>query len=141
MLKSLLVPCLIGALLGAGLTARVAAGVQESGGSQPATAVVHIEGCVFPESALTATAPVVSVATAQAFVLTDIKVIAGDIDDEDAAGIIYTVKTTDPAPLRSLNQKRAGVTGRVTAGTPRPSFDIVSIREISGSCPPVPRVP
>lgn len=103
--------------------------------------VVHFEGCLFTEPALTAMTPlVVPVGVPQPWVLTNVKVIAGDIPDEEAARTIYTLKKAKDDQVRGFYSKRVGVTGRVTPATPRPTLDVVDIREISGACPVLPRL-
>lgn len=106
--------------------------------TQPST-MVHVEGCVFTESALTATMPVVvAMGSEQTWVLTHVKPISGDLKDDEASKTIYGVAQAEQEQLRLLNGKRVGVTGRITSGTARPMLNVVSIREISGGCPVLP---
>ena len=107
---------------------------------QPAQAtMVHFEGCLFTEPALTATVPIVVPAgVPQKWVLTNVKVVAGDVKDEEAGRTTYGLATVKDDQARSFYSKRVGVTGRVAAGTPRPTLSVVDLREISGGCPTLP---
>lgn len=104
-----------------------------------AAAVVHFEGCLFTEPALTAKTPIVVPAgVPQKWVLTSVKVIAGDIKDEEATQTTYALTKVNDERARPFYGKRVGVTGRVSAGSPRPNLDVVDLREISGGCPVLP---
>lgn len=106
--------------------------------TQPATKV-HVEGCVFTESALTATKPVVvTMGSQHAWVLTQVKPIAGDLKEDVASKTTYGVTLADQDQLLLLNGKRVGVVGHITSGAVRPMLNVISIREISGGCPVLP---
>lgn len=109
--------------------------------AQPATqpTMVHFEGCLFTESSLTATMPIVVPAgTTQKWVLTHVKVISGAIGDDEASRTTYALNKMEPELGRSFYGKRVGVTGRVSPATPRPTLEVVDLREISGGCPVLP---
>ncbi len=144
MLKRSFVPYAVALACGLGLTMGVQATSQESGRpdgeAQPAGTMVHVEGCVYPEAALSSSMPVVvPPGSAQPFFLMDVKVISGDITAEKAAKTTYTLKA-DTEELRRLYGKRAGVTGRVdlASSAAKPELSVVNLREISGGCPTLP---
>ena len=112
---------------------------QASGQAATQPTMVHFEGCLFTEPALTATTPIVVPAgTTQKWVLTNVKVIAGAINDDEAAKTTYGLNKVDGEQARSFYGKRVGVTGRVSPATPRPTLEVVDLREISGGCPMLP---
>jgi hypothetical protein len=131
-------------LLGASPWVQARASVQEpnAAASAQANTMIHLEGCVFTETALTATTPVVIPAgTTQAYVLTHTKKISGSQPDDEVAKTIYALDKIDQDQLRALYGKRVGVTGRVKTAPKRPQIEVVSIREISGGCPVLPSLP
>ena len=130
------------ALYGAVLAGQVRVAAQEPAAkSQSSNTSVHVEGCVFTQEELTAKMPaVVPVGSTQTYILTDLTVIAGALSADDAAKTIYTLTKGDQEELRSFHGKRVGVVGRTGPGTPRPTLEVVSIRDISGGCPTLPRV-
>lgn len=145
MSKQLFITCAVALVLGAGVTIGIEARGQESDRSrrdaEPAGTKVHFEGCVFPDAALHSPKPVIIVpATTQPFYLMNVKVIAGEIPDDQASKITYTPTHADADALRALYGKRVGVTGRVDAAAhaTRPNLAVVDIREISGGCPTLP---
>lgn len=110
--------------------------------AQSTTTMVHFEGCVFPEAALTSATPVVVPSgSTQPYLLTNVKVVSGSVTDEQASKTIYTLVKADREELRVLYGKRVGVTGRLEGGGARPNLEVVGIREISGGCPTLPTVP
>jgi hypothetical protein len=122
------------------MLARVAG--QQPTAAQPSSGnMVHFEGCVFTETALTSTTPVVVPAgNTQSYVLTNIKVIAGSVSADEGAKNTYAMTKADQDQLRSLYGKRVGVVGKVSPSPKRPNLEVVSIREISGGCPTLPSV-
>jgi hypothetical protein len=138
-LKRSVTPFALAALLGAVLAGSAPLIAQQPGAAkseQSGSTMVHVEGCLFTESAINAPAPVVvSAGSTQTWILTDVRVISGSISQDEAAKTIYTLTKGDPDLLRSWNGKRVGVTGRVGSGSPRPNLEVVSIRDISGGCP------
>jgi hypothetical protein len=121
--------------------ASASSAAQRSGQSSPSP-MVHFEGCLFTESALTAKMPiVVPVGTTEGWVLTHVKALAGEIKDDEASRTTYTLGKMPPELGRQFYGKRVGVTGRVSGGTPRPTLNIVDVREISGGCPVLPNLP
>ena len=130
------------ALCGAVLAAQVRLAAQEPAAtSQSSNTSVHVEGCVFTQQELTATSPaVIPVGSTQTYILTDLRVIAGALSADDAAKTNYTLTKGDQEQLRSFHGKRVGVVGRTGPGTPRPTLEVVSIRDISGGCPALPKV-
>ncbi|MFN7917896.1 MAG: hypothetical protein U0Q55_21290 [Vicinamibacterales bacterium] len=108
--------------------------------TQPST-MVHFEGCLFTETALTSPTPVVvPMGSAQTWVLTHVKPISGDVKEDDASKTTYGVAQAEQEQLRLLNGKRVGVTGRITQGDARPMLNVVSLREITGGCPVLPHL-
>lgn len=141
MLKRFVLSCLTVPLLMAGIAAQAPTTPPPTTPSATDRPSVHVEGCLFTEQELTAPAPlVVTSETAYAWILTNVKPIAGPLTEDDAAKTIYAIGKLDQAQLRSFHSKRVGVVGRVGPGSPRPTLDVVSIREISGGCPTLPRV-
>lgn len=140
MLKRSLVTGTVVALFGAAIAGQAHTRASQGGHSAASSnAMVHVEGCVFPEAALTATKPVIVPAgTTQTYVLTNVKLIAGSIKEDEATKTTYTLAKGDQDQLRSLNGKRVGVVGHVAQAANRPGLSIVSIREISGGCPTLP---
>ena len=112
-------------------------------GQQPAPGtMVHFEGCLFTESALMASTPIlVAPAGTQTYVLTDAKHLAGKVSEEEVAKTIYTLDKVDQAEMRANYGKRVGVVGNLAGGAPRPKLEVASIREISGGCPAIPTKP
>ncbi len=144
MLKRSLVSYAGVVVLAAGFGVQLRAFGQQPASSAPPTsgAMVHFEGCVFTESALTASPPVLMAPSGtQTYVLTDAKHIAGKVSEEEVAKTIYTLDKVDQAEMRSNYGKRVGVVGNVASGSPRPKLEVASIREISGGCPAVPAKP
>ena len=138
MLNRSLTPLAIVILLGTGPWPPARAFNQESASpaSQPN---VHLEGCLFTEAGLTATAPVIIPAgSTQTYILTNAKVIAGSVSEDEVAKTTYALSYADQEELRSFHGKRVGVVGRAAASPERPKLDVVSIREISGGCPTLP---
>jgi hypothetical protein len=133
MLKQWLITCAVAAGVAIGLPA---AGQESQTQSQQAT-MVHVEGCVFPQRALTASKAVLMPAgSTDAYFLTNINVIAapGDgIDDKS----VFKLDRVAQERLRALIGKRVGVTGRIERSAD-PLFRVTSIREIVGICPVTP---
>ncbi|MFN7982538.1 MAG: hypothetical protein U0Q11_11825 [Vicinamibacterales bacterium] len=126
------------------LSSRVAA--QAAKPAAPATAStstsVHFEGCLFTEPALTATMPlVVPAGVPQTWVLTSVKVIAGQLKDADVAKQVYLLNKVDQTQAQAFYGKRVGVVGHVGAGATHPTLEVISMREISGGCPVLPNLP
>jgi hypothetical protein len=140
-LKKSLAPFAVVVLLGTGSWVQARAFNQESSAStaQSSTANIHVEGCLFTEAGLASGTPVIIPAgSTQSYVLTNTKLIAGSISEEEAAKTIYVLSQGNQDELRSFHTKRVGVVGRAGSGSDRPRLDIVSIREISGGCPTLP---
>jgi hypothetical protein len=140
-LKRSVIPCAVAALLVSAPWLQAQATGQQSGtsASQPASNMVHFEGCVFTEAALTSTTPIViPVGSTQSYVLTNIKSIAGSVPADEAAKNTYALTKIDQEEGRSLYGKRVGVVGKVSPAAKRPNLEVVSIREISGGCPTMP---
>jgi hypothetical protein len=142
MLKKFIILSAVAVLLAAAPGLHAGAASQQPGAaSQPSSNMVHFEGCVFTEAALTSTTPIViPVGTTQSYVLTNIKAIAGSVSADEAAKNTYALTKADQEQMRSLYGKRVGVVGKVTPAPKRPNLEIVSIREISGGCPTMPSV-
>lgn len=139
MLKRSLIPCAVVALLTAVPWLQASSFAQQPKAMADTAPKVHFEGCVFTEAALTATKPIVVTAgTHQAFVLTNVKVIAGSVPDAEASRHVYALDGTEQEALLRMNGKRVGVVGRVVNATPRPKLEIISVRDISGGCPTLP---
>ena len=141
MLMRSLAPIAVAVLLGGAPWLQAQAPAQESSSSSAATpnTSVHLEGCLFTEAGLSATAPVIIPAgSTQTYILTNGKVIAGSVSDDEVAETNYHLSSANQEELRSFHGRRVGVVGRV-AGTPKgKSLEVVSIREISGGCPAMP---
>jgi hypothetical protein len=140
-LKRSLVPLSVAVLLGAAPWFQARAFLQEAKAQPPAqdNSMIHLEGCVFTETALTATMPIVIPANgSQSYILTHTKLIAGSMSAEEVAKTTYALDKVDQEQLRSVYGKRVGVTGRVRTAPTRPKIEIVSVREISGGCPVLP---
>jgi len=101
---------------------------------QNAPAIVHFEGCVFPGRALTASGPVVAATSGETYVLTHTKIVAGTAESQEEEAPL-TLREVAEERLRALNGKRVGVTGRIDASAKPRAFQVVSIREIAGTCP------
>ncbi len=124
------------------VSSRLAAQATKPAASATASASVHFEGCLFTEPALTATMPVmVPAGVPQTWVLTGVKVIAGQLKDADVAKQVYVLNKVDQTQAQAFNGKRVGVVGRVGAGATHPTLEVISIREISGGCPVLPNLP
>ena len=141
MLKRSVITCAVALSLGIGLRA----GAQQNPTQDPqATAkpssttgtMVHFEGCVFPERALSSDKPVVVPSgSVEDYILTHTKIIAGSNPKTDG---IFTLDHVEQDRLRDLIGKRVGVTGRIDEESERPEFRVTSIREIVGTCPRTP---
>ena len=144
MLEKSVIPFTVAAFLTLGVVAlaQQVSTSQESNSptAHPAnTTVVHFEGCVFPKRALTADTPVLVPSTGvEDYLLTNIKVISGSVDAEEVAKATYKLEQVTQDRLRELNSKRVGVTGRIGLVSVQPELQVVSIREISGTCPRLP---
>jgi hypothetical protein len=98
---------------------------------------LHLEGCVFPERALTSATPVpVPAGSVDRYVLTNTKIIAGSDATE---GSMFKLDEVAQDRLRDLSGKRVGVTGRSEGASDGAALRVTSIREIVGTCPPTPR--
>jgi hypothetical protein len=137
-----LAPIAVAVLLGGAPWLQAQAPAQElsSASGSPSNTSVHLEGCLFTEAGLSATTPIIIPAgSTQTYILTNGKVIAGSVSDEEAATTHYQLSYGNQAELRSFHGRRVGVVGRVAATPKGKSLEVVSIREISGGCPAMPR--
>lgn len=135
-----LVASAVAVVLGSGLAVQARASAQQPAPSTPpAGTMVHFEGCLFTETALTANPPILTAPIGnQTYVLTAAKLIAGAIPEDEVAKTVYALDKVEQGDLRALYGKRVGVTGRVTQTPTRPRIDVVDLREISGGCPAIP---
>jgi hypothetical protein len=142
-LKRSLIPWIVAVLIAAAPAFQTRASLQEpSAASAQRNTMLHLEGCLFTETALTSTTPIVVPAgSTQSYVLTQTKKISGAVSDEEVAKTTYGLDKADQEQLRLLYGKRVGVTGHVRPDPKRPKIDVVSIREISGGCPVLPNLP
>lgn len=142
MLKRLLVTTAVAVFLGFGLAAEAQqSAIPESQATEPrettAGSKIHLEGCLYPERALSAAKPVIVPAgSVEPYVLTDTKHISGEPRSDEAR--VFALHEVAPDRLRALNGKRVGVTGRVAEQTGMPALHVISLREIVGACPAVP---
>lgn len=142
MLKRLLVTTAVAVFLGFGLAAEAQqSAIPESqateSGDSTAGSKIHLEGCLFPERALSAAKPVIVPAgSVEQYVLTDTEHISGEAPSGEAT--VYELHEVAQDRLRALNGKRVGVTGRVEDQTGMPALRVISLREIVGACPAVP---
>jgi hypothetical protein len=134
----------ISGAVAAALAVGLLADARQSSTQEPQTAAeaqlstagpsLHLEGCVFPERALSATGSIVVPAgRAEDYVLTETKVLAGS--DGATEGGIFRLEQVPQDRLRALIGKRVGVTGRIEDESTPPVFRVTSIREIVGTCP------
>ena len=77
----------------------------------------------------------------QTWVLTSVKVIAGQLKDTDVAKQVYLLNKVDQTQAQAFYGKRVGVVGHVGAGATHPTLEVISMREISGGCPVLPNLP
>lgn len=149
MLKRSFIPYAVVAMLGAGAWLPAGLSGQESGAPRQSQAtapvssnpMVHLEGCVFVPEALDSPTPV-SIVTGRSYtyLLTHGKVISGPLTDEVVGRTTYLLDKVAQDELRGYYGKRVGVTGRVGSEPVRPKLEVVSIREVSGGCPVLPRL-
>ena len=141
MLMRSLAPIAVAVLLGGAPWLQAQAPAQESSSASgsPSNTSVHLEGCLFTEAGLSATAPIIIPAgSTQTYILTNGKVIAGSVSDEEAAKTNYQLSYGNQEEMRSFHGRRVGVVGRVAETPKGKSLEVVSIREISGGCPATP---
>ena len=140
------ISCAAAVLLSVGLGAKA----QQNPAEEPqkttqvstAGTIVHLEGCVFPKRAMSTMKPVIAPVGSEDYVLTHTKVVAGTGGAAtESDGSAFKLEQVSQERLRALIGKRVGVTGRIGDEPELPEFQVISIREISGSCPstPVPR--
>lgn len=141
MLMRSLAPIAVAVLLGGAPWLQAQAPAQESSSSSgtPSNTTVHLEGCLFTEAGLSAAAPVIIPAgSTQTYILTNGKVIAGSVSEDEVARTTYQLSYGNQAELRSFHGRRVGVVGRVASSPKGKRLEVVSIREISGGCPAIP---
>ena len=101
---------------------------------------VNLEGCVFPNRALSSPDPVVVPADSREdFVVTDTKVISASPGVKNVDGQKFKLIGVQHDRLRELNGKRVGVSARLEDKPGMGQLNVISILETVGSCPATPK--
>lgn len=101
---------------------------------------VNVEGCLFPNRALSSPDPVVVPADSREdFVVTDAKVISASPGIKNVDGQKFKLSGVEQDRLRELNGKRVGVSARLEDKPGMGQLNVISILETAGSCPATPR--
>jgi len=101
---------------------------------------VNLEGCVFPNRALSSPDPVVAPADSREdFVVTDTKAISASPGVKNVDGQQFKLIGVAQERLRDLSGKRVGVSARVEEKPGMSELNVISILEAVGSCPATPK--
>jgi hypothetical protein len=100
---------------------------------------INVEGCLFPQKAMTADASAASSGKMDQYILTDYQIVSASPGVNQSPDQVFKLTQVDEARLRELSGKKVLVLAHVAGTDQSPELQVISIIHSEGFCAAAPK--